>query len=332
MIGRITPGGAITEFSLPSGSYPWGITAGPDGNLWFTELSGNNIARITTAGVITEFPVPTPGSAPSGITRGPDGNLWFAEGGASKIVKVIVIVDSLGPITSNVSISPNPVAVNTIAALSATVDDATTGGSNVASAYYSINAVGPTQMLLTPSTAVTTQATATLAPFAQSNIYNVCVHGTDVPGNTGADACVLVPVYDPNGGFVTGSGQITSPAGADLLNASTAGPATFAFVSKYVSGNSSPTGNLQFKFKSGNLDFQSISMDWLVVTGQPRAIFRGTGTVNGTNLCNFEVDAWDGSFSGDDAFDLKITSCAGGGDRYNLPATAVTKGNIIIHK
>ena len=36
-IGRITPSGTITEFPLSSRSLPWDITAGPDGNLWFTE-------------------------------------------------------------------------------------------------------------------------------------------------------------------------------------------------------------------------------------------------------------------------------------------------------
>ena len=47
-IGRITPGGAITEFPLPSpGSGPAGIAAGPDDNLWFTEQLGNKIGRIT---------------------------------------------------------------------------------------------------------------------------------------------------------------------------------------------------------------------------------------------------------------------------------------------
>jgi virginiamycin B lyase len=56
-----------------------GITAGPDGNLWFTEYGGNKIGRITTAGVITEFPIPTDDSEPWGITSGPDGNLWFTE-------------------------------------------------------------------------------------------------------------------------------------------------------------------------------------------------------------------------------------------------------------
>ena len=57
----------MTEFAIPTaGSQPWGITAGPDGNVWFTESFGNKIGRITPAGVITEFPIPTTGSRPSG--------------------------------------------------------------------------------------------------------------------------------------------------------------------------------------------------------------------------------------------------------------------------
>jgi streptogramin lyase len=38
----------VTEFPLPTAnSIPAGITAGPDGNLWFTEFNGNQIGRIT---------------------------------------------------------------------------------------------------------------------------------------------------------------------------------------------------------------------------------------------------------------------------------------------
>ena len=41
--------GSITEFPLPTtNSGPNGITAGPDGNLRFTELYSNKIGRITT--------------------------------------------------------------------------------------------------------------------------------------------------------------------------------------------------------------------------------------------------------------------------------------------
>src|SRR5204863_3793094 len=78
-----------TEFTIPtSNSGPWWITAGPDGNLWFTEQFGNKIGQITPAGVITEFPIPTAGSSPGEITVGPDGNLWFTESSGNKIGRI----------------------------------------------------------------------------------------------------------------------------------------------------------------------------------------------------------------------------------------------------
>lgn len=80
----------ITEFSegLVSGSGPSGITAGPDGNLWFTDNNANKIGQITPDGVITEFGGLAPGSNPLGITAGPDGDLWFLEGNAHNIGQI----------------------------------------------------------------------------------------------------------------------------------------------------------------------------------------------------------------------------------------------------
>jgi len=50
--------GTVTEFPVPGGE-PSVITAGPDGNLWFTERDGNQIGRITTSGAISEFRIKT---------------------------------------------------------------------------------------------------------------------------------------------------------------------------------------------------------------------------------------------------------------------------------
>jgi hypothetical protein len=79
----------IAEFPPPTGfTDPLGITAGPDGALWFTEGISNQIGRITTAGAITQFPVPTANSDPRAITAGPDGALWFTEFGPSRIGRI----------------------------------------------------------------------------------------------------------------------------------------------------------------------------------------------------------------------------------------------------
>lgn len=72
--------GTLAEFPIPTaGSGPAAITSGPDGALWFTEIYGNRVGRISPGGAITEFGVPTPNSAPERITTGPDGALWFTE-------------------------------------------------------------------------------------------------------------------------------------------------------------------------------------------------------------------------------------------------------------
>jgi virginiamycin B lyase len=91
-IGRITTSGAVTEYPLPTDPNaaqcgqrcPVDIAAGPDGALWFPESQfsmggGNKIGRITTAGVVTEYVVPTRDSLPGRIAAGRDGRLWFTE-------------------------------------------------------------------------------------------------------------------------------------------------------------------------------------------------------------------------------------------------------------
>ncbi|MGH2854342.1 MAG: virginiamycin B lyase family protein, partial [Solirubrobacteraceae bacterium] len=84
---QVQPIGRITEYSLPSESGPKGITAGPDGNLWFVDHDTQKIGKITTSGTITEYSLPS-GSYPYDIVAGPDGDLWFTEFGNGKIGKI----------------------------------------------------------------------------------------------------------------------------------------------------------------------------------------------------------------------------------------------------
>jgi len=52
---------------------------GPDGALWFTELNGGSIGRITTAGKVTEWRIHARAidARPGSIALGKDGALWF---------------------------------------------------------------------------------------------------------------------------------------------------------------------------------------------------------------------------------------------------------------
>jgi len=75
---------ALTEFQPPSAqaNEMRNLAASPDGNIWFTEPSGNKVGRVNVNAVpitIDEFTVPTARSQPTAIGVGPDGAMWFAE-------------------------------------------------------------------------------------------------------------------------------------------------------------------------------------------------------------------------------------------------------------
>lgn len=115
-IGRISTTGAITEFPKSQAekvSVTDGITTGPDGALWFTESPARalgSIGRITTKGVIKEYPI-TGSSSPAFITAGPDGALWFTDdcGSIGRITTGGVVKEY--PIPSNASQYAEPAQI-----------------------------------------------------------------------------------------------------------------------------------------------------------------------------------------------------------------------------
>jgi streptogramin lyase len=75
---------SLNVFPVPSGTETTAITKGPDGSLFFTETAADKIGRITPAGAVTEFAIPTPNAQPTAIATGPDGNLYFTEAGFTR--------------------------------------------------------------------------------------------------------------------------------------------------------------------------------------------------------------------------------------------------------
>jgi streptogramin lyase len=80
---RVTPAGVITAVAtggvtpgFTAGRFPGDIALGPDGNLWFLIQGG--VARMTTAGVVTEFDTPTDEPFLEDITSA-CGSLWISQ-------------------------------------------------------------------------------------------------------------------------------------------------------------------------------------------------------------------------------------------------------------
>jgi len=175
-------------------------------------------------------------------------------------------------------------------------------------------------------------------------VYSISLEVVDFFGESDSMDYQYVVVYDPEGSFVTGGGMIDSPIGAFPDDPDLTGKAGFGFVSKYQKGASIPGGNTQFRFHAADINFQSDSYDWLVVAG-PKAMFKGTGTINGEGNYGFLISAIDGDMPGGggvDRFRIKIWDKDnndaivydnGLGDADDAdPATPLTHGSIKIHK
>ncbi len=111
--GEVTP--AITEFStgLNTGSDPGGITAGAEGNLWFTDHGSTPaIGRITPTGTITEYSTGlNPGSDPQSIAAGPEGNLWFTDDGSTRAIGRITPTGTITEYSTGLNPGSNPQSI-----------------------------------------------------------------------------------------------------------------------------------------------------------------------------------------------------------------------------
>jgi len=256
--------------------------------------------------------------------------------------------DSDGPSVANVEASPNPAQIGMPVALTATLSDTETGCAAISSAEYSLDG-GATWAVMQAADgsfdSAVENGAATVAPFSSADVQQVCVRAIDAADNTGAPVCILLAVYDPSAGFVTGAGAIDSgPGTCPVLAPDASGTAIFGFIARYARGATTPSGDTKFKFAACSLTFESDAYEWLVVAGTSgMAQFKGTGTVNGNPGYNFLLTAYDAAVTGigTDGFRLKITESWGtvlydnkeGTDDRNVAANTepLALGNIIVH-
>jgi hypothetical protein len=264
-------------------------------------------------------------------------------------VNVNVTDDDGGAGTTSFPVTVNNVAP-TVTAISAPLSPVALGSTVTASSSYSDPGSDDHTVTWSWGDGSTTQQTrgvdadgpisATHA-YTATGVYAVSVQVDDHDGGVTTKTFEYVVVFDPSSGFVTGGGTIDSPAGALVSNPALAGPASFAFVSKYQKGATTPTGNTQFRFHAADFTVVSTSYEWLVVSGA-RAQYKGQATVNGQAGYAFLVTAIDGEKLGKGQLDrlrIKVWAVSDGSIVYDnqpgaadsdAPTTAIKGGQIAI--
>lgn len=216
------------------------------------------------------------------------------------------------PAVTGITISSAPFALGTAVQMSARFTDANSSDTHTATINWGDG---------TSSAGVVTSGTVTVTgtrSYTAAGVYTVTVTVRDNYRGAGISKHEYVVVYDPSAGFVTGGGWIKYDNRAcPVLCSGVAGKADFGFVSKYQKGATTPTGNTQFQFHAGNLNFRSTAYDWLVISG-PKAQYKGRGTINGSGDYGFILTANDGQVSG-----------GGGTDRFRIKITDRTTGQVV---
>src|SRR5262249_23122221 len=100
-------GALLAEFATGNIG-PFSIRLGPDNNLWFSGWSGNRLVRMTTAGVMTSFTMPTTNSQPYVFAFGPDNNIYVDEFNANKIARFPLPQNIVAAATSRLVVTPPP--------------------------------------------------------------------------------------------------------------------------------------------------------------------------------------------------------------------------------
>ena len=246
------------------------ISAGPDGNLWFTESQANQIGTINlTTHVISEFSIPTPNSDPSGIATGPDGNLWFTENAVDQI-------GMINPATHVISEFPVPTSQSDPLAI--------TGGPDGDLWFTETNAdqVGR----IDPNTHAITEFVIPTALSIFGGAIDITAGPDGILGFTGGTNsdylfCELEPLLEATR-FGLGSSANTAISGQPVTITATVKPAT---------GSGTPTGSVTFS----GLDMPSTTVPLVDVGGRAVARFTDPQLALGTQTII-------ATYSGDDTF------------------------------
>ncbi len=354
-ISRMTTSGAFSSYALPTGAVAKGITAGPDGALWFTEYGTNSIGRITTSGVITQYPIPHANATPTFITTRADGTLWFVES-SSRIIgnmttdgtfmaeynvpynsSLLTMLD--GPDGALWFTNPGANLIGRFEmAEASTLTVNPTNGTNVVGSTAVFQATATNSVGFPVEGAIirfTVSGSTIASGTCETDSTGVCTftyNGPQLPGADVVDAFVdtnINTVKDPAEPATTSTqawllpttteGQIT---GGGHIAGSLANDIAFGFVAK--SDSNSVSGSCSLVDPSADTKIHCSDATIVTVDGNNATIF-GNATVNGeATIYRIDVQDIAKPGAGDDTFSIVTQS------GYSANGT-LTAGNIKLH-
>ncbi len=239
------------------------------------------------------------------------------------------------PQVGTVTVSPNPVQINTSVTASANFTDADSGDTHTATANWGDNTSATSCTITEPNGATPGSASCPRpSGYPTANVYSVTITVSDGTAS-GTSPVEYASVYNPTQqGIFTAGHRYSNPATA---NPSTSGNVTFGLSYKYQ--GTMPTGVREFSldFHAASIHFNATTVSSLVVSnGFATLTGTGTGTINGVSATyNFLVTGVDGG-----GIRIQITDPSNNSNViYDTqpnaavtatPTTSVT-GNVIVH-
>lgn len=336
-------GVAVGHVALNTNANPEAVVGGP-----YTGLEGSAVA-LTMSGTDTDADALTfswdLGDGTTGSGSVPPTSHVYADNGSYNVMLAVddgqggvdtarttATIANVAPKLAPFSISTTPIPVGSggvTVPVSANFTDPGTLDTHTASLDCG---TGSTTESAAPNGQAVGECTFTTPGF-----YVVRLTVRDDDGDSDSKVATgQVIVYDPSGDFLTGGGWVMSPIGAYSISTTMTGKLSFNLAARYESGLRTPTGSVDVKLNVGKLDFQSTSLDWMVVANGTARV-QGRGTMNGVGDYVFTILASDGST---DAFRIRICNRGTGGVVYDsrpgepLDATATTAlggGSIQVH-
>lgn len=230
-------------------------------------------------------------------------------GGLSDVSSATVTVDNVAPQVGAITGPAAPVSVGTPVNVSASFTDPGTADTHTAVWSWGDNTTSP-------GVIVNGQVSGSHT-YTAAGVYTVALTVTDDDSDSGQSTFEHVIVYNP-AASVTGGGWV----------ATAQGKANFNLNASYGKLGGMPQGQVGVNLPGNAGQFQSTSLDWLVVSGTSAQLM-GSGTINGAG--NYQFQVWAEDLGSTDTIRIKIWYTDGTGEHVvfdNGSTSTVQGGNI----